>query len=520
MPVAPLSPVIKENKDVSGVTTVHPKYTEMLPLWTIMEDVCKSEYHMHKQGERYIYRLDKMTDAQYAAYVNRAEFPLYTKHAMDSFVGMSMRKDLLISGIDKDTVFFNNCDGKGSSLKKYAKNLVKHFLQYSRCGTLVDMPPTDKVMSIGEAEAKNIKARLVFYNHSSIINWRTQVVNNEDTLSLVVLKEEVEVSDNIFSHTTESQYRVLLLDEGVYKQRLYNNKGVLVSEHIPKMKGSPLKYIPFVIHGGVIPIHPVLLPIAEQNIHWYRKDADYQHGLHYTALPTPWMAGVDYDDPNRPTTIGPSELWVLPDGATCGMLEFSGAGLSQIEKSMDKTMTNITVLSSQILVPKNTFDETATAASIRNATETASLSSIVAFLSIELSEIVKVALQWNSLPHQGVVIEINSDFIPLTLSGADVSAYVSSFLKEGFSRRTLFDVLKKGEIVPGDRQFEDEVKDIEDESAKRRANEVVQARLIAEVTKNVVEETETTTMKDVKNKESAVDPNKAKPNSSQQIPGE
>jgi hypothetical protein len=144
-------------------------------------------------------------------------------------------------------------------------------------------------------------------------------------------------------------------------------------------------------------------------------------------------------------------------------------------------MTNITVLSSQILVPKNTFDETATAANIRNATETASLSSIVSKLSGELTTAVVVASEWGGFAVKGTKVEINSDFIPLTLSGADVAAYVSSVLKQGFSERTLFELLKKGEIIAGDRQFEDEQKDIRAEAARRMEEEVNLAEQLSEI---------------------------------------
>jgi len=464
---------------MNNVDSFHPQYnTNRLTEWSKMEDVCTSETHMHSKKETYIKKLTKMSDTSYEAYVDRAEFPMFTKHALDSFVGMAMRKELLISGIDVDHEFLKNCDGKGTTLKQYCNKLVRNYLQFGRCGTLVDMPKADPNQSIALAEAKNIKTKLLSYDHASIINWKTNTVNNQDVLTLVVLEEEVDVSEDEFTHNIQPQYRVLKLEDGEYVQKVYDHEKKLVEFVKPTMKGKALNFIPFIIHGGYDIKSPIMLPIAEQNIHWYQKDADYQHGLHYTALPTPWTTGVDADDENAPQTIGPTELWYLPEGATCGMLEFTGKGLSEIAKSMDKTMTNITVLSSQILVPKNTFDETATAASIRNATETASLSSLVSDLSVEITLAVTIAAKWGRFYKDDISVEINSDFIPLTLSGADVSAYVSAVLKEGFSKKTLFELLKRGEIIEGDRQFEDEMSDIKKESEERMEKEIeLQERL-------------------------------------------
>lgn len=466
----------------SNVDVTHPDYINMLESWGMMTDVCVSEKHMHAKGETYLPKLDEMTDPQYEAYVARAEFPMFTKHALDSFVGMSMRKELLIEGIPPSHSFFKNVDGKGTTIGAYANRLVREFLQYRRCGTLIEMPIAPDNQSVAEAEANNVNVRLSFYNHASIINWKTSTKNNINVLTLVVLKEAKDVSEDEFSHTYEAMYRVLKLDsDGIYRQYLYNEAGVKTQTIVPKMNNKPLNKIPFTIHGGTKISPPIMLPIAEQNIHWYIKDADYQHGLHYTALPTPYVIGVDPKDEAAPKTIGPQRLWFLPMGATCGMLEFSGAGLNEVKNSIDATMQNITVLSSQILVPKSAYDETATAASIRSSSETASLSSLVEDLSDELTAIVGFASKWGRFEAPDTSVVINSDFMPLTLSGADVSAYVSAVLKEGFSKKTLFDLLKKGEIIEGNRRFEDEMKDIEDESKVRMDKEVELAERLSKI---------------------------------------
>ena len=164
----------------TNVNTHHPQYIEAVDGWVTMTDVCSNEKVMHNKGTRYIPILDEMTDTQYLAYVSRAEFPMFTKHALDAFVGMSMRKNLLITGIDVDHEFFKNCDGKGSTLKSYAESLVRNYLQYGRGGTLIDLPKADPDQSKAVAEAQNISSRLNYYPHDTIINWKTKIVNNKE----------------------------------------------------------------------------------------------------------------------------------------------------------------------------------------------------------------------------------------------------------------------------------------------------------------------------------------------------
>ena len=67
------------------------------------------------------------------------------------------------------------------------------------------------------------------------------------------------------------------------------------------------------------------LPLADiiaVNLDHYRLNADYKHGLHFTALPTAWVSGFDKSSNLR---IGSSTAWVAETpGATAGFLEFTG----------------------------------------------------------------------------------------------------------------------------------------------------------------------------------------------------
>jgi len=64
--------------------------------------------------------------------------------------------------------------------------------------------------------------------------------------------------------------------------------------------------------------------IIAVNLDHYRLDADFKHGLHFTALPTAWVSGFDKAASLR---IGSSSAWVSETpGATAGFLEFTGRG--------------------------------------------------------------------------------------------------------------------------------------------------------------------------------------------------
>src|SRR5262249_19180021 len=64
----------------------------------------------------------------------------------------------------------------------------------------------------------------------------------------------------------------------------------LVESRVPLRLGKPLPLIPFVFHGARHSRPQVeKLPLADiisLNLDHYRLDADYKHGIHFTALPT------------------------------------------------------------------------------------------------------------------------------------------------------------------------------------------------------------------------------------------
>ena len=459
------------------VSTTHTLYDKMKPRWDKMTDVCADEEWIHDKTTIYLSKLDGQTDDQYTAYKGRASFVPFTSRIVKGFTGMVMRKPVMVSGTDNKKVenWLNNVDGKGSSFNLYTGKLISEYLQYTRCGTLVEMPKTDQVLSLADAEANGIMPKFVFYSAYEIINWKTAVIDNTEKLTMVVLQEEIadENEQDEFTPETVARYRVLDLDgAGFYRQRVFDNNNNLESEIWPRMAGQMMKFIPFIIHGGVTPQFPELIGIADLNLHHYRKDADYSHGLHFTALPTPYRIGVDPDE--APVTIGPEVAWDIEnENAKVGMLEFSGKGLGEVARKMEVIIEQIVMLTSRILSPQQVSNETALGAAIRSSNETSTLAGQVSILTNDLEWLFKAAMRWYGVPgYEGFTAEINKDFIPIQLSGADAMAYMTNWLKGTISYDTLFDIYKKGELIPADRDIEDEKKAIAAEDAVRMAREV------------------------------------------------
>ena len=167
---------------------------------------------------------------------------------------------------------------------------------------------------------------------------------------------------------------------------------------IPLRLGKPLPLIPFVFHG---PRHsrpdvdrPPLRDIIAVNLDHYRLNADYKHGVHFTALPTAWVSGFDKSASLR---IGSSTAWVSETaGATAGFLEFTGQGLTTFERAMDRDERLMAVLGSRLLEDQKRVGETAEAIQLRQSGENSVLSAIATSVSESLTQVLRWVFWWNS----------------------------------------------------------------------------------------------------------------------------
>ena len=245
---------------------------------------------------------------------------------------------------------------------------------------------------------------------------------------------------------------------------------VLVESRVPRRLGKPLPLIPFVFHG---PRHSrpdvdrgPLEDIIAVNLDHYRLDADFKHGLHFTALPTAWVSGFDKGASLR---IGSSTAWVSETpGATAGFLEFTGQGLTTFERAMDRDERLMAVLGSRMLEEAKRVGETATAIELRQSGEYSILGGVAFSVSESLTQVLRWVYWWNSteeLPDDvsdsQVLMQLNTDFSTKGLASQDVQAIVAAWQAGAISQDTMFELFRRGEVLPEGRTNEEEAALIE-----------------------------------------------------------
>jgi hypothetical protein len=412
------------------------------------------------QCRSYLPQLDGQDAAQYIAYVERALWYGATKRTVQGLTGAIFRKEPTIDVPESIQSQMDDITMDGDvTLAEFAKKILEELLVVGRVGALVDMSPD----AVAPADRRPY---WVQYSAEQIINWKTQRVNGKTVLSLVVLEESVDIADeDEFEHASETQYRVLKLDEQylytveIWKQvttKDANGKDTqsfeLDQAYAPTNMGKRLDFIPFVffaangLSSGIDT--PPLLDLVDVNLSHYRSTADYEHGLHYTALPTPWITGA----PEQSSfSIGPANAWTLTNvDAKVGMLEFTGQGLKPLADAIKEKETKMAALGARLLEAPKAGVEAADTVRLRQSGEQGALASIAATLSQGLTKALGWHASWAGADPAAVHVEVNKDFFDVEMPAPLLQQLLGALQAGAISYETFYYNLQKGEIArPG-----------------------------------------------------------------------
>ena len=447
-----------------AVDTHHEEYDEHYDQWERCEHAAEGQDEVHKNGIKYLPRLSGQTDLEYKSYRQRALFYNATQRTIDGLTGLLFIKPPVLEYPDGMEPLVADATMSGVNLHQFAEMVAEEVVMIGRAGVLVDHPPRLSALTVAQAQAVGMRPYMRLYDAESIINWRSERIDGVDRLVLVVLEEEYKIFKDEFEYKCEKQWRVLDLTTEGYRQRVMrkNDHGEFYVEQelYPQADGLPLATIPFEFFGvrDNTPCvdKPPLLDLVDVNLSHYRTTADYEHGLHFTGLPTPVVTGFYSDDQSAQLRIGSGTAWLLPDPAAKAFyLEFSGQGLGELREALKAKESMMATLGARILAPEKRQVETAQTAAIHRAGENSVLASIAQSISIGLTHCLEWAANWQGIDGD-IVIKLNSNYLPNSMTSEDVKALVTSWQAGAISHETLFSNLVKGEIIASDVQFEDE----------------------------------------------------------------
>jgi hypothetical protein len=460
-----------------SVKNQHPEYTDMLNKWQRCLDVCAGQDAIHAAGTLYLPQLVDQDPVEYKNYTNRATFYNATWRTVVGLQGMLFRKPPSIVVPPTVVPMMDNVDLAGSPMHIFALEASEECLKLGRVGIFTDFPAVDDGATMADAKKRNYRPNMRICCATSIINWKTSTINNETILSLIVLKEAVDIPVDEFQDTEEIHYRVLDLfnmpgEDGsttlVYRVRTFKVEekagvevDVLLTVAYPKINGAHLDRIPFQFIGvddaNWEIDEPPLIDLVDINLSHYRSVADYEHGCHFTGLPTPVISGYTPTKEGEKFYIGSMSAWIFPNvQAKATYLEFTGAGLSALEANLTKKEGYMAILGARMLEVQRSGVESANTAAIHRGGEQSMLASVAQAISIGLTKALKTFCEFANADPKDAKIDLNRDFFPVPMDALTLTAIIAGWQNGAYSYDTMFANLKKGEIVPVDKTPEEE----------------------------------------------------------------
>lgn len=456
------------------VDTKHEMYQSRAGQWLRVRDAVEGEDAIKARGREYLPALGEQTNNEYTAYLKRASFHEATARTLDGLAGAIFRRDPVVELPEDMTEVVENFSLEGAPLETFVKQHVRDVISIGRAGVLVDMP------TFGDAPLPYA----VGYAAEDIINWRTAKIEGKPQLVLVVLHERrVEpLAADPFQLTTVDRWRVLQLgaiDDDpasplVYMQTVWEraddaaakaeDKFIIVEGPLfPNRRGEPFNFIPFMFFGpqDLTPDvqKPPLLGLTAVNISHYRTSADLEHGAHFTALPTAYVAGAiaGSGDEESSLRIGSAVAWMLEEGSQAGFLEYTGTGLGALEKRLERKEQHMAVLGARILEDQKKVGESADTVRLRHRGENSMLASISDTCSRGFRQVLVWMVEW--VKGEGsagdVQFTMNKDFVDRAMTPQEVVQLVGAWQAGAFGEEVLYHNLKEGERLPPDMDFED-----------------------------------------------------------------
>lgn len=454
---------------MNKIDTPHKDYGKYALKWERCRDVSDGQDAVHAKGEKYLPKLGTQDRTDYAAYKCRAGFYNATWRTLNGLLGMMFRKPptkVLPGALE---TFEPDIDMAGTSLETLARKVALEVLEVGRIGIMVDYPQADvKAISVAAAEARGLRPMITTYRAECIKNWRFRRVNNRWMLSQVRLAEKVSEPDGEWGEKEVEQIRVLDLDEAdQYRVRLFRRKDgnagewEQASEFWPLMNNQKMGYIPFAIVGvdGVEAEldEPPLIDLVDLNLAHYRVTADYEHGCHFTGLPTAVVSGYSPVDGGQDNLyIGSTTAWVFPDSeAKAQFLEFTGQGLGALKENLDRKEQQMAILGARMLFAEKRQVEAAETAAIHRSGETSVLAAIATGVSQALEWALGVFRDWAGASGD-VTYQLNRDFNPAMLDASQLTALMKQVQMGLMSEDTHWQILQRADIVDSEQTWEKE----------------------------------------------------------------
>lgn len=352
----------------------------------VYADTIAGTRRLRENRSKYLPKFEAESETSYKNRWQSATLLNLTKRTQQTMSGLVFKGEIELQDDVAPALkkFCENVDNEGNHIDVFArKAFEKSFEGHSLI--LVDYPYSDdSIRSLLDEEKSKRRPYLCLFGADQIINWqvRTNPVNKQPELSVLVLEETVTKQTGMFAFDSLKQYRVFYLDEmnraawQLWQEMESGKEPVMIGNGV--LTGANKKALPRIpvalIYGeqtGFLESRPPLIDLAYKNIEHFQTYSDYKSLIHKTCVPIAVAKGkVD----EVPILSGDIVIEVPIEG-DFGFAEVSGSSLEVIRQSLEDMKQEIGLLGLSAVIDNgtNSAEVTATEALLNSIEETSHL---------------------------------------------------------------------------------------------------------------------------------------------------
>lgn len=436
------------------IDSKHPQYTALrMAEWALLRAAADGESAIKAAGTKYLpmpsgfASLPDQGKSAFAGYMERASFPEILAPSISALIGIAHGKEIQIEIPDALEYLWEDADGDGMPLEKLHRKITRELLLIGRYGLLADAPE-------GGGEPY-----LAGYVGESVINWDAE---------FFVLDESGPRRKG-FDWEQIVRYRVLAMDGGSYVQQVYEGKtGDAVAAAVPAtIGGKTMAEVPFAV-ASAVDVRPdirtaPLIGVARAAKAIYQLDADQRWQLYMSGQET--LVGINCDPPatvGAGVSIGVKGVEGMP--VDVKYVSPSCSGIEAHAAKIEDKRTEAVQAGARLLEQSESVQESGSARSLRFASETATLLTVLQSSCALLERGLRYVAMMKGLPVEGIVVKPPSSLLDTTMTPSEAEALVRIWQQGAISYETLHDNLLRGGIASPERDADAEfaLRDAED----------------------------------------------------------
>lgn len=444
------------------VNTPSSAYYFMAQNWAIVDALMGGTRAMREAGEML---LPKFVFEEKDSYKNRLGasvlLPVYSE-TIKAMGGRVFRKTIRID--EKTTPptvleFTKEANKSKDSLSVIASEWLSDALAYGISHMLIDFPQNNANGVLTKQDERDLKLRpfASVIKHNQVIGWRQK----DGELTQLRIREFVSEDDGAFGSKEIEQIRVF--EPGVCK--IYRHDAAKVEFELYLEIPMTLRRIPVVTlyakRTGFMMAEPPLMGLAHLNVAHWQSASDQRNILHVARVPILAVTGMDGDGDLK---IGSASAVQLPRDATMKYVEHTGAAIAAGADDLRALEDQMRQCGAKMLQADQPVRITATQSVEDKARALSPLAQIAQALEDGLNNVLQLCADWLG-EKTGGRAEITADFDIDAAPDNSMSTLISMQQTGNLSKATLFDEAKRRGIIQENIQWQDEIKQIEDDGA-------------------------------------------------------